>query len=170
VDRLNSQLKEKDRKLGHARQETMKLRQKQDSLRAMILDKSGNEKVSDEQVKEMFLRLRQRIQGIVNRYYNDVSQILEETDALFNHSLRKLPTTRDRKDHVRAKIFETLDNRILSYPCLGISGFELESCSVDKGLAQFESALRSNNGKNGSTCDRTGNLSLLTEISCVYSE
>ncbi len=102
--------REKDAELQEAHAKLAEAQEKETALRKMILDKAGTQRVSDEEVKDSFVAIRQKVQAIARSSAFDV----EQRPRITGYYDRKLVdfyeeweslTAKDRKSRLRAKIF-----------------------------------------------------------------
>jgi len=142
-------------------EEAKKLREKETMFRNMILDNAGAQKISDSEILQGFVALRQHIQKISSSpfYSVETSPIIsaaqEQTTPVLKTFYKPavwgdLPV-KDRKFRLRAGIFEELYFHILDYNCFGLQGFEFSDGErklfVEPGLRRFERMLQEHNGE-----------------------
>ncbi|KAH8196245.1 hypothetical protein TruAng_009602 [Truncatella angustata] len=121
---LATTLEQKEAELNTATANVSRLRQKESQFRKMILEKAGTQKVSDQEVKDKFLGLRQRSQAIANGNYFDLGRIVKPKDEQYLFSTKlwaDLPPT-DRKNRLNAEIYMILHKYILDAKCFGLDG------------------------------------------------
>lgn len=158
------QLAEAEKLLSRTRADLKHLQEKESRFRDIILDKAGVQKVSDDEVRDAFLKVRQRVQGIMKTaYFGDLSidksQIADlsndNSKLQFYRKMDTLGTRKDRSLRARAKIFSMLYFRILSAPCFNISGprialkfgKDIDPADLEDRLVDFEEALEQSKGE-----------------------
>jgi hypothetical protein len=141
-----------------------KLRGKEAMLRTMILGQAGVQRISDDEMLQGFLKLRQDIQKIARSpcYSADTNPVLSAAEqdattsplAMFYHpSAWGMLTVGDRRLRMRAKMFDELHFYILDYNCFGLQGFQssdetlAQKGPIELGLRRFEHMLKERGGK-----------------------
>ncbi|KAH7139868.1 hypothetical protein B0J13DRAFT_447955 [Dactylonectria estremocensis] len=125
-------------RLAEAQTLVQSLETKLNMFRTMIIDGTGIHEVSDREITEKFLSLRQQAQQIAHckAYQVDKEIVLpsnpsEEADDFYNLWRTKL-SAKDLTSRLRGKVFELLNRAILGQRCFGL-------VEVDD---QFEKLLR----------------------------
>jgi hypothetical protein len=150
-------------KLRDSHEAADKLRGKEAMLRTMILGQAGVQKISDDEMLQGFLKLRQDIQKIARSpcYLADTNPVpsAAEQDAapssatFYHPSAWGMLTVSDRGLRMRAKIFDELHFYILDYNCFGLQGFQssdetlAQKGPIELGLRRFEHMLKERGGK-----------------------
>lgn len=148
--------------LREHQEEVNKLRGKEAMFRTIILDQAGVQKISDDEILQGFLKLRQDVQKLSRSasYLVDtnptISTAQEEATPSISSFYRAATWGQlglvDRRLRVRAKIFDELHFHILGYNCFGLQGFQAEvgalTGPVEPGLRRFETILQDRGGKN----------------------
>jgi len=155
------QIEQKDQTNYSLRAEMDKLRQKESTLRTIILDKAGTQKVSDQEITSKFTNLRRRIESIVRLpiYRVNLEPVLsrkvddKEVFAFFDEKLWGGLNQDDRKKRVTSKIFQLINKRILDFRIFGAEGLPVETKgdvptkSLAYGLRHAEIALEVGGGR-----------------------
>ncbi|EAQ84518.1 predicted protein [Chaetomium globosum CBS 148.51] len=142
--------------LREHQEEVNKLRGKEAMFRTIILDQAGVQKISDDEILQGFLKLRQDVQKLSRSasYLVDtnptISTAQEEATPSISSFYRAATWGQlglvDRRLRVRAKIFDELHFHILGYNCFGLQGFQAEvgalTGPVEPGLRRFETILQ----------------------------
>lgn len=135
------------------------MRNKEAVLRTIILDKAGNQKVSDKEVKDMFVLLRQQVQIISSSTAFDVNRSIQlprghsrsQTD-FFDIKAWKVLSAKDRMNRVKAQMSFILYDMILDAKLFGLSGLEANdgdrSTPIEASLRRFERVLMDGTGTN----------------------
>ncbi|KAH6842400.1 hypothetical protein B0I37DRAFT_381842 [Chaetomium sp. MPI-CAGE-AT-0009] len=140
--------------LRENQEEVNKLRGKEAMFRTIILDQAGVQKISDDEVIQGFLKLRQDIQKLSHSssYLVDSNPVFTTTQqdtmpaSFYRESVWGTLSLGDRRLRMRANIFEELHFHILGYNCFGLDGFQADGAGlvgpVESGLQRFEHGLR----------------------------
>lgn len=142
-------------------EEVNKLRGKEAMFRTIILDQAGVQKISDDEILQGFLKLRQDIQKLSRSasYLVDTNPTItaaqQETTPSLTSFYREATWGQlglvDRRLRMRAKIFDELHFHILGYNCFGLQGFQSDVGAllgpVEPGLRRFEVILQDRGGK-----------------------
>lgn len=146
--------------------EVEKLREQSAVLRDIVLGQAGTQKISDDEVVQGFLKLRQTVQRLVH----SLTDLLEEVPKLHVRHRERVEVVqfyygrwgswlpKDRALQMRARVFQILHNNILKRDCFGLDGFEKDKVdgplalgkkgqrdplgTIEPGLRRFESLLR----------------------------
>jgi hypothetical protein len=147
--------------LRENQEEVNKLRGKEAMFRTIILDQAGVQKISDDEILQGFLKLRQDIQKLSRSpsYLVDVNPTItaaqQETTPSLSSFYREATWGQlglvDRRLRMRAKIFDELHFHILGYNCFGLQRFQADVGAllgpVEPGLRRFELILQDRGGK-----------------------
>ncbi|KAG8166056.1 hypothetical protein KVR01_004608 [Diaporthe batatas] len=150
---LQQQLIEKNAEVGEKQAMALRFKEEADEFREIFLAEAGKQKVSDDEVIQSFLNMRQRALALIKFKGLRFDQVpaLERNAP---HDLREFYgdgtwaswSHTDRELHVRQKVFEILYRRILDAPCFGIEGLsdtqDGKVTSVSRGLSGFEAMLK----------------------------
>jgi hypothetical protein len=142
--------------LRENQEEVNKLRGKEAMFRTIILDQAGVQKISDDEILQGFLKLRQDIQKLSRSasYLIDSNPIItaaqQETTPSLTSFYREATWGQlglvDRRLRMRAKTFDELHFHILGYNCFGLQGFQADVGAllgpVELGLRRFEVILQ----------------------------
>ncbi|KAK3291636.1 uncharacterized protein B0H64DRAFT_409635 [Chaetomium fimeti] len=141
--------------LRENQEQVNKLRGKEAMFRTIILDQAGVQKISDDEILQGFLKLRQDIQKLSRSpsYVVDTNPVLATGPQGTTSSLASFYRASawgtlglvDRRLRMRAKIFDVLHFHILGYNCFGLQGFQTNEAGVlgqvEPGLRRFEYTL-----------------------------
>lgn len=137
------------------------MRQNESRLRAILLDKAGTQKVSDQDVISRFLNIRWRIETIthVPIYLMDrVAKLLRKANskeqfAFFDGKFWSQLTQDERTKRVIAKIFDFVNLSILDFQVFGAEGMQVVDDKgrgtgkyLPPGLRHVEQALEASKG------------------------
>ncbi|KAL8946547.1 MAG: hypothetical protein Q9222_007074 [Ikaeria aurantiellina] len=144
LNNTNAQLTTSRRELLEARATVRKLTDNNTKYREIILKgSSDNKEIPDAEIHSRFVGLRDIVQRIIHKHYSAQGQIkLSKTNnpyfedqKLFREELASLSEPLQRFA-MRAKVFDILDDRLISARTFGIGDYE-------KSLMRFERALNS---------------------------
>jgi uncharacterized protein (UPF0335 family) len=153
---LRTTLEQKNKELRHLQDEIVRMREKESALRTIILNKAGNQKVSDKEVKDMFLFLRQRVQIISSSGAFDVNRPLRfnlddrRQARFYDTKVWRNLSAGDRANRLKSHIFFKLHFHILDAKLFGMTGFGItgydvgdrnKTYLVEPGFRRFESLL-----------------------------
>jgi hypothetical protein len=144
--------------LRENQKEVNKLRNKEAMFRNMILDQAGVLKISDDDIRDRHLKLRQDIQKLSRSpsYSVDSNPIMSippspQQEEFYRASVWGLLGVGDRRLRMRARIFTELHVYILGYNCFGLRGIERHGGALpgplEPGLRRFEDFLGEQGGK-----------------------
>ncbi|KAK3897829.1 hypothetical protein C8A05DRAFT_19481 [Staphylotrichum tortipilum] len=137
-------------------EEVNKLRGKEAMFRTMILDQASIQEVTDDDILQGFLKLRQNVQKISRStaYAVDANPLLSvaQEEAMprskdfYSPASWGILTLPDRRLRLRAKIYDELHYHILDYSCFGMLGIHawdgVKNGSIEPGLRRFECLLK----------------------------
>lgn len=166
LDSSRHKVADMEGQLLKGQEEVKRLREKEAMFRNMILDNAGTRKISDGEILERFVELRQHIQKIsfsplcLVDTNPALSAAQEEATALSKKFYKPAVwgdlRVSDRQFRLRAGIFEELHYHILDYDCFGLEGFQVsdgeKKVSVEPGLRRFEHMLKDRQGKSPNKC------------------
>lgn len=140
--------------------EVDKIHKKEVTLRQIVLDKAGNEKVSDQAMISKFAALRHKIHNLArHRHYqmdqSPSKQKMNNSGAVgfFGEKTWGCLTTEDRINRVRSEMFDIIHTQILNGRMFGVEGpvaANDSSTPVASELRRFENVLYDNRGKSAS--------------------
>ncbi len=147
--------------LRESQEEVKKLREKEAIFRTMILDQASVQDLSDNDILQGFLNLRQKVQKISrsSAYAVDTNPLLSAALDEAKPHIKKFYASvgwgvlslADRRFRLLAKISDELYCHILDYPCFGLRAVHTSDGDVqgpiEPGLRRFESLLRERGGK-----------------------
>ncbi|KAK4143974.1 uncharacterized protein C8A04DRAFT_11869 [Dichotomopilus funicola] len=142
--------------LHESQEEVKKLRGKEAMFRTIILDQAGVQEISDNDILQGFLNMRQNVQKISrsSAYAVDTDPLLSATLEAAAPSVKKFYASAawgmlgvaDRRLRLRAKIFNELYAQILNSKCFGLLEVHTSDGDtkgpVEPGLRRFESMLK----------------------------
>ncbi|KAH6614540.1 hypothetical protein B0J18DRAFT_439604 [Chaetomium sp. MPI-SDFR-AT-0129] len=162
--------------LYESQEEVKKLCGKEAMFRTIILDQAGVQEISDNDILQGFLNMRQNVQKISrsSAYAVDTDPLLSATLEAAAPSVKKFYTSAawrmlgvtDRRLRLRAKIFNELYAQILNSKCFGLLEVHTSDGDtkgpVEPGLRRFESML-----KERGVSDRLISDWIISTIKCV---
>ncbi|KAK4034240.1 hypothetical protein C8A01DRAFT_18927 [Parachaetomium inaequale] len=142
--------------LRESQEEVNKLRGKEAMLRSMILDQASVQEVSDDDIFQGFMNLRQNVQKISRStaYAVDTNPLLSAAQEEAMPHLKDFYSPAswgvlalpDRWLRLRAKIYDELHHRILDYNHFGLFGIHawdgVNNGLIEPGLRRFEYLLK----------------------------
>ncbi|KAG6121300.1 hypothetical protein E4U13_005028 [Claviceps humidiphila] len=126
-------------------------------LREVILRDASSQKISDEEIKQLYAALRQQIQALANNAAYDKTRQFHcddegtKPEVNFRKQYNSYSSA-DRVFLIRSSIYRILHTFILDRPVFGLPDFSstVQSNSrqldIDKALGDFEGILRANKG------------------------
>lgn len=163
---LTERVKSLEKELLDAHYELDKVRKKETALRTIVLDKTGAQRVSDQEVKDMFVSIRQKALAIANCSVYDFERVPERTPQrakdremamFYDTKTWKGLTVKDRKNRVMAKIFDILHLNILNFKAFSAvmpqyidtdpTNKNGTKTGIESGLRRFETILEINDGQ-----------------------
>jgi len=141
IESMRKEQQRTDSELQAARAQAEKLRTESVRLRSIFLGKAGTQKVTDDEVLQPFVKLRQAVQKLVSNQAYALTQdvVLSTNEAergdmveFYNTSGWDRLLLKDRKLRFRAKLFEFLHQDILATRCFGLNGFEMSDAEVEQ--------------------------------------
>jgi hypothetical protein len=127
-------------------------------FRNMILGQAGVQQISDDDIRDRYLKLRQDIQKLSRSpsYSVDSNPIMgivpsAQQEEFYRASVWGQLGLGDRRHRMRARIFAELHFYILGYNCFGLRGVERDGGAlmgaIEPGLRRFEYLLGEQGGK-----------------------
>ena len=153
---LGHKLAKKEGDYNEALAKVARLQHTEATFRDIILDKAGTQKVSDTEIRDFFLAVRQKTQAISNNRAYDIYQdaciprkatteVANFYDSWRNYSIK------ERRQRMMSKIFDQLGTYILDYRCFGLEGHLIRDKGVENDiehqLCLFEKHLEEGIGK-----------------------
>jgi len=148
--------------LRESQEEVNKLREKEAMFRTMILDQASVQAVSDDDILQGFMNLRQNVQKISHStaYAIDTNpplsaaqkEAMPHLNDFYSPASWGVLALSDRRLRLRAKIYDELHHRILSYSDFGLRGIHAwdgvnDDDPIEPGLRRFEYLLKERGGK-----------------------
>ncbi len=147
--------------LRESQEEVNKLRRKEAMFRTIVLDQASVQEVSDDDILQGFLKLRQNIQKISHStaYAVDTIPLLSAAQEEAMPDLKDFYSPAswgglalpDRRLCLRAKIYDKLHHHILDCSCFGLLGTHIwdgvKNRPIEPGLRRFECLLNERGGK-----------------------
>jgi hypothetical protein len=151
--------------LHESQEEVKKLRGKEAMFRTIILDQASVQEISDNDILQGFLNMRQNVQNISrsSAYAVDTNPLLSATLEMAAPSVKEFYAldawtmlgVADRRLRLRAKIFDELYAQILNSKCFGLLDVYTSDGDtkgrVEPGLRRFESMLKERGGKHSNS-------------------
>jgi hypothetical protein len=155
MGRMEGQLRE-------SQEEVSKLRGTEAMFRTMVLDQASVQEVSDDDIFQGFMNLRQNVQKISRStaYAVDTNpllpagpkEVMQHLKDFYNPASWGVLALPDRRLRLRAKIYDELHHRILGCSYFGLLGIHawdgVNDGSIEPGLRRFEYLLKERGGKN----------------------
>jgi hypothetical protein len=155
IQAMREELNTKEAALRDARTDLARVREEKARLRKIVLDKTGDQRVLDELVKDKFVSLRQKAQVIANSSAYDVNRPIAwgraKIHRVFDHKVWTRLTTKDRKDNLMAEIFDQLYFDVFDYKMFfrqvvpSDQGTGDRKSTVELDLQRYESLLKDSN-------------------------
>lgn len=143
---LQGDLTAKDKQLGERQGEIQRLLQQTSKFRDIFLDTAGDQKISDDEIIRVFLRVRQSTLSVAKSNVLCVDQrpMLEgdasqQAKVFYGNGKWESWEHKDRELHVRKELFEMLHHYILDTACFGIEGCQ---SALPEGLGPIANGLR----------------------------
>jgi len=142
-------LERTERLLQASEREVKILQQENEKLHDIVLNQAGTQKVSDDEIVQHFLKIRQSLQKLARNSSFSLDGELVVLEAIEDNAMAEFYdeanwghlSVRDRAYRVRAKIFEMLNCNILSNQSFGSSGIDSEGV-IENGLQRLENSLK----------------------------
>jgi hypothetical protein len=164
LDAAQQRLAGVESQLRNSQDEVKKLREKEAMFRTIILDQAGVQKVSDDEILQGFLKLRQDIQKISRNscFLVEASNIILSAQQMAEPFLESLYSPEawgklsvgDRRLRMHAVIFHELFVSILGSDCFGLEESKDKAHEgkprkgpIEPGLRRFERLLQERGGK-----------------------
>ena len=137
--------------LKEAKVHSQRLSDRNAQLRSIILKgSSGNTEVPDDKIRNQFVELREIIQRMVHRHYSAVGHIKLksqnntrfEEQKRFRNTLKDLALEPLQRFCMRAKLFELIDNGLLSARSFGLGKLENRLCDFESNLDSSGKGMR----------------------------
>lgn len=158
---LSASLEAARKELLDARIELSNARQNESRLRSIILEKAGSQKISDVEMRDKFVSLRQKVQAIANSQGYDVENgprrargsMTPEMAEFFEVKAWGRLTPKDRKNSVMSHMFLMIYSHVLDRLIFSalvaeyIMPEDVDQGSVEPTLRRFERLLESNGGE-----------------------
>lgn len=158
---MSASLEAARKELLDARIELSNARQNESKLRSIILEKAGSQKVSDVEVRDKFVSLRQKAQAIANSQAYDVENgprrargsMTPEMAAFYEVKAWSRLTPKDRKNLVMSHMFHMIHSYVLDRAIFSalvaeyIMPDEADQSNVEPTLRRFEKLMEVNGGE-----------------------
>jgi hypothetical protein len=140
LDSTRNQLRVAHAQLEKSEQETKRAESEAATLRSIILEGVNTQKVSDNDVKRDFSKLRQGIQKLLGNSVLSISntpdfpadgESEDDVKAFYDTARWADLSPQDRKRRLCGKVFAILHSHILENKCFGLAGFERGADSPD---------------------------------------
>lgn len=145
-------LAEAEAKLSRSQADLKHLQEKESRFRSIILDKSGSQSISDADIIDAFVKLRQKAQGVLKKEYfgqmavnkSILSRYGKDHHArTFLAKIDSYPARKDRVLYARARVFRLLNTYIFQLNTFGVVGLPLKTKRKENVCQQMEDYLSS---------------------------